>query len=184
MDIIIKECNEKMQKALDSFVKEISKIRGGAVNKSIFDDIKVDYYGAQTPLNQLCNINTNEASTIMLTPYDASIADEIVKSIQKSDLGFNPNNDEGTIIINVPPLTQERRTELVKFLNKQSESFKVSVRNIRKDLNDKVKKMLKNKEINEDEEKSGLKKIQDQTDKFIASISEQTQVKETEIINI
>ena len=184
MDSIIKECELKMDKAFSSFQKELSKIRGGAVSKSIFDDIKVDYYGAQTPLNQLCNINTNEASTIILTPYDASVADEVVKSIQKSDLGFNPNNDDGVIIINVPPLTQERRQELVKFLNKQSEAFKVSVRNVRKEANDDIKKSLKNKEITEDQEKSGLKKIQDQTDIFIQKISDETSIKEKEITNI
>ena len=184
MDSIIKECELKMDKAFSSFQKELSKIRGGAVSKSIFDDIKVDYYGAQTPLNQLCNINTNEASTIILTPYDASVADEVVKSIQKSDLGFNPNNDDGVIIINVPPLTQERRQELVKFLNKQSEAFKVSVRNVRKEANDEIKKSLKNKEITEDQEKSGLKKIQDQTDIFIQKISDETSIKEKEMTNI
>lgn len=184
MDSIIKECELKMDKAFSSFQKELSKIRGGAVSKSIFDDIKVDYYGTQTPLNQLCNINTNEASTIILTPYDASVADEVVKSIQKSDLGFNPNNDDGVIIINVPPLTQERRQELVKFLNKQSEAFKVSVRNVRKEANDEIKKSLKNKEITEDQEKSGLKKIQDQTDMFIQKISDETSIKEKEITNI
>ena len=184
MDSIIKECELKMDKAFSSFQKELSKIRGGAVSKSIFDDIKVDYYGTQTPLNQLCNINTNEASTIILTPYDASVADEVVKSIQKSDLGFNPNNDDGVIIINVPPLTQERRQELVKFLNKQSEAFKISVRNIRKEANDEIKKSLKNKEITEDQEKSGLKKIQDQTDIFIQKISDETSIKEKEITNI
>lgn len=184
MDSIIKECELKMDKAFSSFQKELSKIRGGAVSKSIFDDIKVDYYGAQTPLNQLCNINTNEASTIILTPYDVSVADEVVKSIQKSDLGFNPNNDDGVIIINVPPLTQERRQELVKFLNKQSEAFKISVRNIRKEANDEIKKSLKNKEITEDQEKSGLKKIQDQTDIFIQKISDETSIKEKEITNI
>ena len=184
MDSIIKECELKMDKAFSSFQKELSKIRGGAVSKSIFDDIKVDYYGAQTPLNQLCNINTNEASTIILTPYDVSVADEVVKSIQKSDLGFNPNNDDGVIIINVPPLTQERRQELVKFLNKQSEAFKVSVRNVRKEANDEIKKSLKNKEITEDQEKSGLKKIQDQTDLFIQKISDETSIKEKEITNI
>lgn len=184
MDDILKECIDKMQKALDSFSIEISKIRGGTINKSIFDDIKVDYYGAQTPLNQLCNINTNEASSIILSPYDASVADEIVKSIQKSDLGFNPNNDDGVIIINVPPLTQERRAELVKFLNKQSEIYKISIRNIRKELNDKVKRMLKSKDITEDKEKSDLKIIQDQTDKFINLIAIETNEKEKEIINI
>lgn len=184
MESIIKECESKMDRAYSSFQKELSKIRGGAVSKSIFDDIKVDYYGAQTPLNQLCNINTNEASTIILTPYDASVADEVVKSIQKSDLGFNPNNDDGVIIINVPPLTQERRQELVKFLNKQSEAFKVSVRNVRKEANDEIKKSLKIKEITEDQEKSGLKKIQDQTDIFIQKITDETSIKEKEITNI
>ena len=99
-------------------------------------------------------------------------------------MGFNPNNDDGVIIINVPPLTQERRGELVKFLNKQSENYKISIRNIRKELNDKVKKMLKDKDITEDKQKSDLKEIQDQTDKFIDLIKVETSEKEKEIINI
>ena len=99
-------------------------------------------------------------------------------------MGFNPNNDDGVIIINVPPLTQERRSELVKFLNKQSENYKISIRNIRKELNDKVKKMLKDKDITEDKQKSDLKEIQDQTDKFIDLIKVETSEKEKEIINI
>ena len=184
MDIIIKECNEKMQKALDSFVKEISKIRGGAVNKSIFDDIKVDYYGAQTPLNQLCNINTNEASTIMLTPYDASIADEIVKSIQKSDLGLNPQIDGQLIRLPIPELNEERRIELKKLIKSIGEKCKVSIRNIRRDANEDLKKLLKSKEIGEDEEKSHEKKVQTITDEHIKSVDEKVSLKEKEIMTI
>ena len=184
MQALIHDVSEKMDKSVSALRNAFNKIRTGRANPSILDDIKVDYYGAQTPLNQLCNINTNEASSIILSPYDVSVADEIVKSIQKSDLGFNPNNDDGVIIINVPPLTQERRGELVKFLNKQSETYKISIRNIRKELNDKVKRMFKNKDITEDKEKSDLKIIQDQTDKFINLIAIETNEKEKEIINI
>ena len=184
MQALINDVSEKMEKSVSALRNAFNKIRTGRANPSILDDIKVDYYGAQTPLNQLCNINTNEASSIILSPYDVSVADEIVKAIQKSDLGFNPNNDDGVIIINVPPLTQERRGELVKFLNKQSENYKISIRNIRKELNDKVKKMLKDKDITEDKQKSDLKEIQDQTDKFIDLIKVETSEKEKEIINI
>ena len=126
----------------------------------------------------------DDNSTIFITPYDQTVADDIVKAIQKSDLGFNPNNDENTIIINVPPLTQERRNELVKFLNKETELFRVSIRNIRKEFNDEIKKLQKNKEITLDEEKSGLKKIQDQTNNHIELINLESANKEKEIINI
>ncbi|MEE2975363.1 MAG: ribosome recycling factor [Thermodesulfobacteriota bacterium] len=184
MDNLIIECESKMKKTLESFTKEISKIRGGSINKALFDEIKVDYYGAPTPLNQVCNINMNESSTILITPYDQSVSEEIVKSIQKSDLGFNPNIEKDVIIINVPPLTQERREELVKFLNKETESFRISIRNIRKEFNEEVKKLQKSKVITSDDEKTGLKRIQNHTDNYIELINNESGKKEKEILNI
>ncbi len=184
MDDIISDCSSKMKKTVDSFIKEISKIRGGALSKSLFDEIRVDYYGSKVPLNQVCNINMNESSTIVITPYDQTVADNIVKAIQKSDLGLNPNNDKDVIIINIPPLTQERRNELVKFLNKETESFRVSIRNIRKECNDAIKNLQKKKKITTDDEKTGLKQIQEHTDNYISLINSNSTKKEQEIINI
>tara|TARA_B100000579_G_scaffold63198_2_gene46475 strand:- start:41326 stop:41880 length:555 start_codon:yes stop_codon:yes gene_type:complete len=184
MNNIISECESKMKKGVESFKKELTKIRGGSVSKAMFDDILVDYYGAPVPLNQVCNINMSEDSSVIITPYDENATDDIVKGIQKADLGFNPSVDKKIIIINVPPLTQERRGELVKFLNKQTETYRVSIRNIRKDSNDLIKKLLKNKEINEDNSKQGQSQVQELTDKFIALIGSESKIKEEEITKI
>jgi ribosome recycling factor len=184
MNIIISECESKMKKGVDSFKNELTKIRGGSVSKAMFDDIKVDYYGAPVPLNQVCNINMSEDSTVIISPYDENAIDDIVKGIQKADLGFNPSVDKAVIVINIPPLTQERRTELVKFLNKQTEAYRISLRNIRKDSNEGVKKLLKGKDITEDESKNGQSKIQELTDKYIATINLESSNKEQEITKI
>ena len=184
MNDIISECELKMKKGVESFKKELSKIRGGSVSKAMFDDIRVDYYGAPVPLNQVCNINMSEDSTVIISPYDENAIDDIVKGIQKSDLGFNPSVDKSVIIINVPPLTQERRTELVKFLGKQTESYRVSLRNIRKESNEGVKKLLKSKDITEDDSKSGQSQIQELTDKYIEIINTESGNKEKEITKI
>jgi ribosome recycling factor len=184
MNNIISECELKMKKGVESFKKELSKIRGGSVSKAMFDDIRVDYYGAPVPLNQVCNINMSEDSTVIISPYDENAIDDIVKGIQKSDLGFNPSVDKSVIIINVPPLTQERRTELVKFLGKQTESYRVSLRNIRKESNEGVKKLLKSKDITEDDSKSGQSQIQELTDKYIEIINTESGNKEKEITKI
>ena len=184
MDDIISDCNSRMKKTVDSFAKEISKIRGGALSKSLFDEIRVDYYGSEVPLNQVCNINMNESSTIVITPYDQTVANNIVKAIQKSDLGLNPNNDKDVIIINIPPLTQERRVELVKFLNKQTEDYRVSLRNIRKESNESIKKLFKGKEITEDDSKTGQSKIQELTDQYVGIINSESSNKEKEITKI
>ena len=174
----------KMDKAIDVFSKELSSLRTGRANAAMLDFVKVDVYGQQMPINQVGSVTTPEPRMINIQVWDANNVSLVDAAIQKSDLGFNPNNDDGVIIINVPPLTQERRGELVKFLNKQSENYKISIRNIRKELNDKVKKMLKDKDITEDKQKSDLKEIQDQTDKFIDLIKVETSEKEKEIINI
>ena len=184
MDDVISDCNSKMKRTVDSFIKEISKIRGGALSKSLFDEIRVDYYGSEVPLNQVCNINMNESSTIVITPYNQTVADNIVKAIQKSDLGLNPNNDKDVIIINIPPLTQERRAELVKFLNKQTEDYRVSLRNIRKESNESIKKLFKSKEITEDDSKNGQSNIQELTDQYVGIVNSESSNKEKEITKI
>ena len=184
MNDIISGCETKMKKGVESFKKELSKIRGGSVSKAMFDDILVDYYGAPVPLNQVCNINMSEDSSVIISPYDENATDDIVKGIQKADLGFNPSIDKKIIIINVPPLTQERRGELVKFLNKQTEAYRISIRNIRKEANDNIKKLLKNKEITEDDSKKGQSQIQELTDVYIKVIYSESENKEEEITKI
>ena len=184
MNQIISDCETRMNKTLESFKKELTKIRGGSVSKGMFDDIMVEYYGAPVPLNQIANINMSEDSSVLISPYDETAVEDIIKAIQKSDLGFNPGADKGVVIINIPPLTQERRKELVKFLNKQTESYRVSIRNIRKESNESIKKLQKNKEITSDEEKNGLAKIQDHTDKFIELVNDENSNKEKEITKI
>ena len=126
----------------------------------------------------------NEDSSVIISPYDENSIDDIVKGIQKSDLGFNPSVDKSVIIINVPPLTQERRAELVKFLGKQTENYRVSLRNIRKESNEGIKKLHKSKEITEDESKSGQSQVQELTDKYIAIINSESASKEEEITKI
>ena len=126
----------------------------------------------------------NEDSSVIISPYDENSIDDIVKGIQKSDLGFNPSVDKSVIIINVPPLTQERRAELVKFLGKQTENYRVSLRNIRKESNEGIKKLHKSKEITEDESKSGQSQVQELTDKYIAIVNSESASKEEEITKI
>ena len=126
----------------------------------------------------------NEDSSVIISPYDENSIDDIVKGIQKSDLGFNPSVDKSVIIINVPPLTQERRAELVKFLGKQTENYRVSLRNIRKESNEGIKKLHKSKEITEDESKSGQSQVQELTDKYIAILNSESTSKEEEITKI
>ena len=184
MDDILKECQDKMQKALKSFTVEISKIRGGAVNKSIFDDIKVDYYGAQTPLNQLCNINTNEASSIILSPYDVSVADEIVKAIQKSDLGINPTVAGEVIRIIMPPLTEESRKDLIKKAKGEAENGRVAIRNIRRDAMTSMKNLEKGGELTEDDISDSEKDIQEITEKYINLVDQSLESKEKDLLTI
>jgi ribosome recycling factor len=173
-----------MKKAIEAAQRSFNTIRTGRANASLLDRIMVDYYGAETPLKQLANINTPDATTITIQPYDRSSLNVVEKAINMSDLGLTPNNDGSVIRLNIPPLTSDRRKELVKLAGKLAEEQKVSIRNIRRDAVDSVRKQEKSKEISEDEARDLLDKIQKLTDKYIAKIDEILAVKEKDITTI
>jgi ribosome recycling factor len=181
---IIANSKERMTKAIQSYTRELSSIRAGRASASLLDKITVDYYGAPTPVNQIASVSVPEARLLVIQPYDKTILGDIEKAIFKSDLGLNPNNDGTLIRIAIPPLTEERRKELVKVVRKESEEAKIAVRNIRRDANDDLKKMEKNGDITEDDLHGYSDDIQKQTDQFITKIDEITKSKEQEILEV
>lgn len=180
-DYIVK-LNEEMVKSLDSLKREFSKVRTGRASISLLDGIKVDYYGTQTPLNQLATLSVPEPRLITIQPWDATVIKEIEKAIMKSDLGLTPVNDGKIIRVSIPPLTEQRRVELVKVVKKMAENGKVSIRNHRRDINEDLKQKKKDKEVSEDEFFKGQKDVQDITDDYIKKSDELTQAKEKEIL--
>lgn len=174
----------KMDKALSDLQHEMASIRTGRASVSILDQIRVDYYGTPTPLNQLANLHVPEPSLITIQPWDVSQIGPIEKSIRVSDLGLNPANDGKVIRLPIPPLTEERRKELVKKLHAAAEHHRVSVRNIRRDGNEAVKKLLKDKKITEDEDKRAHDEIQKLTDGYMGKIDQAAKTKEKEILEI
>ena len=178
----IGKLNVEMEKSLDSLKREFSKVRTGRASISLLDGIKVDYYGTQTPLNQLSTLSVPEPRLITIQPWDATVIKEIEKAIQKSDLGLTPVNDGKIIRVSIPPLTEQRRVELVKVVKKMAENCKVSIRNHRRDINEDLKLKKKDKEFSEDEFFKGQKEVQDITDDYIKKCDELTQAKEKEIL--
>lgn len=180
----LSEVEDHMKKAIEAAQRSFNTIRTGRANASLLDRITVDYYGAETPLKQLANINTPDASTISIQPYDRNSLSAVEKAINMSDLGLTPNNDGSVIRLNIPPLTSDRRKELVKLAGKLAEEQKVSIRNVRRDAIDSVRKQEKNKDISKDEAHNLQEQIQKLTDKYIARIDEVLADKETEITTI
>ena len=180
------EANQKtrMEKALGDLQHEMASIRTGRASLGILDHIRVDYYGTPTPLNQVANLHVPEPSLITIQPWDVSQISPIEKAIRTSDLGLNPSNDGKIIRLPVPPLTEERRRELVKKLHATDEHHRVSVRNIRRDGNEAVKKLLKDKKITEDEEKRAHDEIQKLTDTYMGKIDQAAKAKEKDILEI
>ena len=175
---------ERMEKTINSLQNDLKGIRTGRANASILDSIKVEAYGSNMPLKQVGNVTTPDAKTIMIQPFDKALIGDIEKAILKSDLGFNPFNESGNIRIVVPELTKERREELKKGVRHRGEEAKISIRNIRRDENDKIKKELKDKTITEDESKNQEKKIQTDTDAYIKKVDELIGSKEKELDTI
>ncbi|MGN8071471.1 ribosome recycling factor [Mucilaginibacter sp. SG564] len=172
-----------MDKAIDHADSELNKIRAGKANPSLLDDIMVDYYGNPTPLSQVGNVNTPDARTIIVQPWEKSLLGAIEKAIKEANLGFNPQNDGVIIRINVPPLTEERRRDLVKKAKGEAETGKIAIRNIRKDANEKIKK-LKSEGVSEDEIKTGEAEIQKLTDAYIVKIDQLSEAKEKDIMTV
>ncbi len=173
-----------MKKAVSDLQHAMASIRTGRATVSLLDEIRVDYYGTPTPLNQLATLHVPEPSMITVQPWDASQIGVIEKAIRSSDLGLNPSNDGKLIRIPIPPLTEERRKQLVKHLHHITEDHRVAVRNLRRDANDHLKKLLKAKEISEDEERHALNEIQKLTDTYIKKVDEASKVKEAEILEV
>ena len=177
---IIKNAEENMISAINHLDGELSKIRAGKANPIMLKNISVDYYGSQTPLNQVANVNTPNNQTISIQPWEKSLLDEIEKSIINSNLGFNPVNNRESIIINIPPLTEERRIELTKVAKSESDSAKVTIRNIRQDSNQNIKTL----EISEDLKSNNEIDIQELTDKYIKIIDDMFSSKEKDILTV
>ena len=174
----------KMQKSYDALLREYAGIRAGRANPHVLDKIKVDYYGTPTPLQQVGNISVPEARIIQIQPWEKKMIREIEKAIQMSDLGINPTNDGSTIRLVFPELTEERRKALAKDVKKKGDDAKVAIRNIRRDANETFKKMNKNNELTEDDQKNLETKAQKLTDKFIAEIDKAIEEKTKEIMKV
>jgi len=174
----------RMEKAVEDFRKEMAATRTGRASVKMLDSVTVEYYGSQMPLNQIATVHAPEAQLITVQPFDPSSLGAIEKAIRSADLGLNPMNDGKLIRVPVPPLTEERRKDMVKHLHKVLEDHRTAVRNIRRDGNDAIKKALKDKKVTEDEEKRGLEEIQKLTDDEIKKMEDMSKVKEKEVLEI
>ncbi len=184
MNTIFERAQEKMDKTINALLNEYSAIRAGRANPAVLDRVMVEYYGASTPINQVAAVSVPEPRTILIAPWDKSCLRDIEKAILTSDLGLNPQNDGSTLRLNFPPLTEERRKELVKGVYKYAEDSKVAIRSIRRDSLEKLKDMKKKSEITEDDFKNAEKKMQDLTDKFCKEIDSISAKKDKEIMEI
>ena len=184
MQNVITNCSDKMKKSVASLQADYAQLRTGRASAALFDKIKVEYYGAETPLSQVASISVPEARMVVIQPWDKTVLPAIEKAIQKSELGLNPNNDGKLIRVNFPALTADRRKELAKQAKATAEQSRVAVRNIRRDAMEELKKMQKNGEISEDQQKDGETKIQKLTDSAIQDINKVAEAKEKEIMEI
>ncbi|WP_028534453.1 ribosome recycling factor [Paludibacterium yongneupense] len=179
-----KTAEQKMQKSLDAFKNDLNKVRTGRAHTGILDHVTVDYYGNDTPVNQVANVTLIDARTIGVQPWEKNMAGKIEKAIRDSDLGLNPASMGDIIRVPMPMLTEERRRDLVKLVRGEAEDARVAVRNIRRDANNDFKNLLKDKAITEDEEHRGQDEIQKLTDKFVAEVDRALAVKETELLAV
>ena len=184
MDTLIKQTSAKMEKTVQHLETEFSEVRAGRANPAVLDKIRIDYYDTPTAINQLAAVSVTETRTLTIQPWDASVLRKIEKAIQTSDIGINPQNDGKVIRMIFPPLTEDRRKEIVKDIAKMGEDAKVAVRSIRRESMEKLKSMKKKSEITEDDQKTGEKKIQDITDKNIKTIESLTEKKQKQIMEI
>ncbi len=181
---VLETCESKMQKSLESLEKDFSSLRTGRASVSLLDKIRVEYYGNETPINQVATISVPEARMIVIQPWDKSVLSSIEKAILKSDLGLPPNNDGKLIRLNFPPLNEERRKTLVKTAKATAEQTKVAIRNVRREAMDELKKMQKSGDISEDQQKDAEAEIQKLTDSFSIEVGTLADAKEKEIMEI
>lgn len=184
VDEILQDAERRMKHAVEAMSHDFSTYRTGRANPVVLERVHIDYYGVETPLNQVANISVPEPRQLVITPYDKSMLGPIEKAIMKSDLGINPNNDGINIRLNFPQMSEERRKELVKQVNARAEQACVAIRNVRRDANEHLKGAQKNKEIGEDVEKQFETKIQKSTDKFIAEVHDLQKKKDAELMEV
>jgi ribosome recycling factor len=181
---IKKNVEQKMSKSLEALKVDLSKVRTGRAHTGILDHVMVDYYGSPTAVNQVANITLTDARTIGVQPYEKNMIGPIEKAIRDSDLGLNPATNGDLIRVPMPMLTEERRRDLIKVVKSEGEDAKIAVRNIRRDANEQLKKLLKDKEVGEDEERRAQDEVQKLTDRFVAEIDKALQAKETDLMAV
>jgi ribosome recycling factor len=181
---IFSDAERRMSKAVEALRQDLATIRTGRANPALVERIQVEYYGAPTPINQLATISVPDARQLVIQPWDRKILTDIEKAIQRSDLGINPNNDGQVIRLVIPPMSEERRRDMVKMLHKKLDEHKVAVRNIRRDAHDKLRDREKKKEISEDELKRNTEKLQKLTDRYIEEMEKVGKAKELEILEV
>ncbi len=184
LQLILDDAREHMEKTLHYYTEELSAIRAGKASPSMLQLVEVEYYGSMTPLSQVANVNVRDAQTLTVQVWDKNMLQEVEKAIRNANLGFNPVNNGDILIINVPPLTEERRKQLVKKAHEEAEKARVSIRNIRKDAKKHIEHLEKDKTISEDMAKLGLDNLQDLTDEFIKKVDEKLAKKEKDIMTI
>ena len=184
IDAIFKELKDKMDRSIDALHREIAKLRTGRASISMLEGIRVDYYGTPTPINQLATISVPESRLITIQPWDAGVLSDIEKAVMNSDMGLTPTNDGKLVRISIPQLTEERRKEIVKTAKKNAEEGKVAIRNNRRDANEEIKKLEKDKTISQDDLKKSQTKIQEITDKYIDRVDDILKHKEKEIMEV
>jgi ribosome recycling factor len=184
LEEIFEHTQEHMQKSIEAMKRDFATLRTGKVTTTIVDGIKVDYYGTPTALNQVGSVVVQDATTIVINPWEKSLLGAIEKAIQEANIGVNPNNDGDFIKLFFPPMTQEQRKEIVKQAKAMAEKAKVAIRNVRKEANNKIKRLEHDKEISEDEMKRALDKIQKFTDEYIAKVDDSFKSKESDILKV
>ncbi|MEW6266080.1 MAG: ribosome recycling factor [Thermodesulfobacteriota bacterium] len=182
LDEIFEDLTDRMEKTIVALERDLKKVRTGRASASLLDGLKVDYYGTPTPLNQMASVSVPEARMLLIQPWDPQSLGEMEKAILRSELGLTPMNDGKIIRIAIPPLSEQRRKELVKIVRKMAEENKVAVRNVRRDANDMIKDLKKEKEISEDDQRRAQEEVQKKTDEFIKKVDETVEVKIKEIM--
>lgn len=181
---VLEETRDRMEKSLKAFEKELTTVRTGRASQALLDPVKVDYYGTSTPLSQMASISVPESRLLTVKPWDVSVINDVEKAILKANLGLTPSNDGKLIRIAIPPLTEERRKEIVKSVGHTCEEYRVAVRNIRRDSNENLKDLQKEGEISEDDSFKAQKQVQDLTDQYIKKLDEIFAAKEKEILEV
>ena len=181
---VTRDAEDRMKKSVETLQRELAAIRTGHAHVGLVDHVRVEYYGTETPLNQMATVATPEARLITIQPWDRGALGAIEKAIQKSDLGLTPSNDGAIIRLPIPPLTEQRRKDLIKLVHTRAEEGRVAVRNIRRDSIEKLRRMTHEKEISEDDQKKGADQLQKLTDKYIAEIDQRGKTKESELMEV